>query len=117
MGGSPRWVRRDTPPKRSFLSCARSMSWLRRVPRWRMRSAPAELKIGASPDQSTNLPNVVFPDRLGTGRSPLHGGERLGMVDHVQMIPHGFVTNRDARLEDHRCFGAGQHIPCDRSSI
>ena len=23
----------------------------------------------ASPDQSTNLPNVVFPDRLGTGRS------------------------------------------------
>src|SRR3954451_25473105 len=85
MGGSPRWVRRDTPPKRSFLSCARSMSWLRRVPRWRMRSAPAELKIGASPDQSTNLPNVVFPDRLGTGRS-LELQALLGPLQPGQLV-------------------------------
>ena len=74
----------------------------------------AGLKIGASPDQSMNLPKVVLPDRPGTGRQLLHGGERLGMVEHVQMIPHGFAPDRDARLEDHRCFGAGQRVPRER---
>src|SRR3954447_18244925 len=37
--GGSLWVRRDTPPKRSLRSCAKSISWLRREPRWRTRSA------------------------------------------------------------------------------
>jgi len=39
--GSPRWVRRDTSPRRLLRSCARWMFWSRRGRRWRMRSAPS----------------------------------------------------------------------------
>src|SRR3712207_6406916 len=37
--GGSRCARRDTPPRRSLPSCARWMSWSRKEPRWRMRSA------------------------------------------------------------------------------